>query len=283
MIGFDTCAKDYQNGSRGLSVDTRLQMQKSCVITPNDFYALGMSQKRLPDLNLETHTHPEVPELEQFVRPTIPTPAPPTCKAPALDNSSAPIPHTTAALVFDTETTGIGLRGVVIQLAVGFFDSDGVLLRMYDELWKLPPGRGISKEAQKVHKIDRKRVNTRGRDALPQIARMQQTFSEAHRRGIPIVAFNAAFDCRLLRQTALAHGVEGRAWTLKEDHTLCLMKRSRMHSNLRSLSGRRCGFTNASLYEHLHKCKPTQELHDAAADVEVTAGCYFRGGLKRWW
>lgn len=186
--------------------------------------------------------------------------------------------------VLDTETTGLSAQDVVLQTALGLFDSTGKLLLLYDRLWNLPPGVKISKRAYHVHKIGYKKLNALGMDAPHQLRIVHGMLKRLRERGVPIVAHNSAFDVRLLQQTATKHGVD--EWDLTREQTLCTMQRAKPHAGLTSAkTGRPKAPSNSELYRLLHDNKTPNfgALHDASTDIKVTAACFAAGRVRGWW
>jgi DNA polymerase-3 subunit epsilon len=102
-------------------------------------------------------------------------------------------------VVLDTETTGLGLTDEVIQVAVVAPDGSALL----DSLVR-PASRGdIPAQASAIHHITIEMLI-----GAPTFAQLAPTL-EAAVAGKRIVAYNAEYDRRLLRQTALLSG--GRA------------------------------------------------------------------------
>jgi DNA polymerase III subunit epsilon len=102
-------------------------------------------------------------------------------------------------VVVDTETTGIGQTDVVLQIAV--VSSTGEVL--LDTLTSLPPRKRISAKAQEKHGITRQAL----KDA-PDWATVRILFDQVV-AGRQCLAYNSAFDSRLIRQTDEAHQVQG--------------------------------------------------------------------------
>lgn len=260
------------------------------MVTPDDFYELGrlVLHKRVrpsgeddedddiekpvkKTARSESNASPslvdgDIPALLKTLKPLAPLPA---------------LPVGTSYLVFDTETSGRSDRAVVVQMAMAFIGADHRILAMYNHMWRLPYRVFLSKGAVKVHGISAATLKARGVDARAELVRMNRAFREAIALKLPIIAFNAAFDCRLLKQTAKAHNIL--RWDLDVKHTTCTYQASRIHSPLRNTRGARRGFRNGELYVHLFGCEPQGDLHDAATDVLVTAACYARGCQRRWW
>lgn len=191
------------------------------------------------------------------------------------------LPPGTAYLVFDTETTGRSNRAVVCQMAMAFVNSEHQILSMYNRVWRLPRGRFMSKGSMKVHGITYEKTKREGLNPINELTRLRHSFQAAIEAKLPIVAFNAKFDARMLQQTAEAVGLQ--KWPLQTEHLTCTYSRSRVHSDLRNLRGARKGFSNSELYFKLFKRLPDGNLHDAATDVVVTACTYAMGCQKRWW
>ena len=193
----------------------------------------------------------------------------------------AKLPAEVEYMVFDTETSGRGPKSFVVQLAIAFFDKDHRALAIYNRIWRLPKGGFIEKGAQEIHKITPERCFHEGVYASDEMPLINEWFKQAIQRNIALVAFNSAFDVRMLKATAQRHGVA--EWILDEKHTTCTFKLSRAHSGLRDIRGHRRGFKNEELYFHFYKRKPNGRLHDAATDVLVSACCYAMGERRRWW
>lgn len=184
--------------------------------------------------------------------------------------------------VFDTETSGLSAFDCAIQVAIGFFRADGSAMGFYDKLWKLPPGAKISYGSLRIHKINATKLEQEGLAALPEIQMVHRVFSTMRRRGKKIVAHNASFDARILRQTAERHGFH--FWDFQTDDFFCTMKSATPKCGLVSAkTGRAKGPSNAELYELLTGSKPDGPLHDALYDIKVTAKSFKIGSDRGWW
>lgn len=185
-------------------------------------------------------------------------------------------------LVIDTETSGLGSRDVAVQVCVGFYTEEGRALGFYDKIWTPPAGVSISRGSMQVHGITNARVAKEGLDARYELPKLHSIFKKMRARGKKIVAHNAAFDVRILRQTASAHGFAG--WDLEQSHAFCTMNAAATHCNLKSKkTGRSRKPKNAELYKILTGKAPLGALHDAQVDVGVTARSYIEGGARGWW
>ncbi|WP_436883053.1 3'-5' exonuclease [Enterobacter asburiae] len=99
-----------------------------------------------------------------------------------------------APLFLDTETTGLGDNAEALE--IGLTDTSG---RVVFET-RLKPTVAIEPQAVAVHGIDESALN--GEPSWPGIAQELR-----HTIGLrPLIIFNAAFDTRILKQTAAAYG-----------------------------------------------------------------------------
>ncbi|HCL6273398.1 TPA: 3'-5' exonuclease, partial [Klebsiella pneumoniae] len=113
-------------------------------------------------------------------------------------------------LVLDTETTGLGERDQVIELAVT--DIRGAVLLCT----RLRPTVEIDPQAMGVHGITETELSNEPTwtQVAPALARLLS--------GRHLVIFNSSFDSRMLRQTASAFGDQLSWW--QEQNCLCAMK-----------------------------------------------------------
>lgn len=164
--------------------------------------------------------------------------------------------------VVDTETSGLTKKDVVIQCAIGFYDSNGKESFVYNKYWTLPPGLAIDKRAEDVHKITHEFIESNGLDAGKELIAILAVLKRLRASDIRIVAHNAAFDARLLKQTAAAHNVE--EWDLDVKDLYCTMAASKFKMNLVGASGRIKAPSNLECFRHL--CGDgidVENLHDA--------------------
>lgn len=184
--------------------------------------------------------------------------------------------------VFDTETSGLSGKDCAVQVAIGFFRKDGTPLGFYNKLWKLPPDVKLSPAAVRVHKITASMLEKEGLDPVGELREVHKIFSAMQRRGKKLVAHNASFDTRILRQTAARHGFD--AWALGADDVFCTMQSGKAFCGLLSAKTQRPKApSNSELYEILSGNKPDGPLHDAVFDVKVTARSFVLGAAKGWW
>lgn len=209
-----------------------------------------------------------------------------TIKPVRLDPPHVEVPIGAAACVFDTETSGISAGSVIVQMAYIISDSNGVPLRTYKQLWRVPdrrPGFGpkwkMPWNARKVHGISEKDLR-RGRSGAIELLRIAATFEALHRAGVRLIAFNASFDVRMLNQTAAAHGLHT---TFDPDNYFCTMLAARPLCNMRDRRGNRRNPSNVEVYRKLLQQEPREKLHDALGDVRLSLAAYIAGKRRRWW
>jgi DNA polymerase III epsilon subunit-like protein len=147
-------------------------------------------------------------------------------------------------------------------------------------VWSIPANATISWGAFKVHNIGIRRVKREGVNPQQQLRFFHDACTALLQNGCRVVAHNAAFDHRMLVQTARRYDVP---WTLESTDYFCTMQKARPLVNMRNAKGRSKAPSNVELYEHLLHKKPTGSLHDARVDVAVTASSFAAGAKRGWW
>lgn len=196
---------------------------------------------------------------------------------------SMPAPLTSPALdglghvlFFDTETIGLG-NPVVCQLGYALHSQCGTCLRESNELLLLPAGARISCGAHKIHNISESDCHARGVDTVAHLRLLHQLALSVVKAGGLVVAHNAAFDVRAINATFSAFQVEDRF----SASTFCLMRNATVYADCRNKLGRRKQPRNDELYRLLFDKEPEATLHDALADVRVTAANFFELRKRR--
>ena len=184
--------------------------------------------------------------------------------------------------VFDTETSGLSASACAVQVAVGFFRADGSAMGYYNKLWQLPAGVHLSASSVNVHGITKRRLQQEGMDAFVEIRAVHRMFDTMKRRGKRIVAHNARFDVRILKQTARKHKFGG--WSIEAADVFCTMQNSKHRCGIVSQkTGRLKNPSNSELYQKLSGEAPQGALHDAIVDIKVTGRSFFLGSQRGWW
>ncbi len=170
-------------------------------------------------------------------------------------------------IFLDTETTGIGLNDVVIEVAI--VDREGQVL--YDSL--VNPQRPIPEESSRVHGITDEMVQ----DALT----LNQVWADIekifHNRAVGI--YNAEFDMRLLKQSVLAAGMP---WSIKENQAFCVMKLfaawygewNKRHSDFKSqkleFAGQFCGIELPNSHHALDDARLAAAVMNYVANYQAS-------------
>jgi len=181
-------------------------------------------------------------------------------------------------LVFDTETTGLPVRENapvnevdnwprVVQIAWQLHDGTGALTGHHNVLVK-PEGFEIPYSAEKVHGISTGKALAEGiplQDALKLFNRSLETADY-------LIGHNIRFDINALGAEFIRSGLETRFLETKQ---VCTMQSTRDHMKLPGGRGGRFKPPKLmELYEYLFE-EQFSEAHNAAADVEATARCFF--------
>ncbi|MGW8948623.1 exonuclease domain-containing protein [Streptomyces sp. NPDC055709] len=106
---------------------------------------------------------------------------------------------------FDLETTGTDpLQARIVTAAVVTVAGDGTVDR---RTWLADPGVRIPAQASAIHGISSERAAAEGRPARDVVAEIAETLAGHWARGVPVVAYNAAFDLTLLAAELQRHGL----------------------------------------------------------------------------
>lgn len=125
---------------------------------------------------------------------------------PAVDEAGGPPTWTRVIGVFDLETTGIDVaHDRIVSAHVGLLDASGAAILARD--WLADPGVEIPSAATAVHGITTAHARELGSPSDEVVEQITDTLRSLLDAGIPIVAYNAAFDFSLLAHEAARHGV----------------------------------------------------------------------------
>ncbi|MDQ0725530.1 3'-5' exonuclease [Microbacterium sp. W4I20] len=113
----------------------------------------------------------------------------------------------TRVAVFDLETTGVDVTtDRVVSAHVGVLDADG--WEIAARSWLADPGVPIPEGATAVHGITTEFAAGNGRPAREVVAEVTAALRSLLVQGVPVVAYNAAYDFSLLAHEAARHGIE---------------------------------------------------------------------------
>jgi DNA polymerase-3 subunit epsilon len=171
-------------------------------------------------------------------------------------------------LGFDTETTGVSVSNDrIVTCALVRRHRDG---RVETRTWLIDPQVEIPQAAWRVHGITTEHAREHGAqpaEALPEIASM---LAQAGADGVPVLAFNAAFDLRLLEAELARHSLEtlesrlGRAFSPVIDPLVIDREVDRYRRGKRTL---------ADLVEY-YGVRVDNNLHDAQEDVMASIAVF---------
>ena len=168
-------------------------------------------------------------------------------------------------IFLDTETTGVGLYDLVIE--VGIVDLEGNVL--FNSL--INPGRPIPQDSSKVHGITDEMVA----DAPSLNTVWSEIEDILHNRAIGI--YNAEFDYRLMKQSADNASLP---WSIQRNQAFCVMNMfaawygewNRRANNFRSqkleFAGKFCGIDLPNNHHAVDDAKLTAALLKYLAEYE---------------
>ncbi|WP_267242214.1 3'-5' exonuclease [Streptomyces sp. PR69] len=112
--------------------------------------------------------------------------------------------HAEPLVGFDLETTGTEpLEARIVTAAIVEVGPRGIARRT----WLADPGVRIPPQASAIHGISSERAAAEGRPAREVADEIAETLTDCWRRGVPVVAYNAAFDLTLLSAELRRHGL----------------------------------------------------------------------------
>jgi DNA polymerase-3 subunit epsilon len=106
---------------------------------------------------------------------------------------------------FDTETTGVDVTNDRIVTAAVVLRVPGVSTEV--RTWLIDPGVPIPQEAAAIHGITTEHARTHGVSAPAALEEIAAQLAAHLREGVPVVAYNAAFDLSLLDSELARHGL----------------------------------------------------------------------------
>jgi len=166
-------------------------------------------------------------------------------------------------LGFDTETTGVDVTtDRIVTAALVRRDSSGTRVRT----WLIDPGIEIPAAASAIHGISTEHARLHGEPAALALEEIATAIAEEIAAGVPIVAYNAAFDLCILAAELRRHGLRtvserlGRATAPVIDPLVLDRAEDKYRSGKRKLVDL-CGF---------YQIADAGRLHTADVDVVAT-------------
>ncbi|BCT76838.1 3'-5' exonuclease [Sinomonas cyclohexanicum] len=107
---------------------------------------------------------------------------------------------------FDLETTGRNSRSArIVTASIVVLEADGSVESEHE--WLADPGVEIPAEAAEVHGISTEKARAEGRPAREVVAEVAETLQSLFDRGVPVVAYNAAYDFTVMAAECARHGL----------------------------------------------------------------------------
>lgn len=132
-----------------------------------------------------------------------------SAESPTLESMPTTIspPWAQRLAVFDLETTGVDTANDrVVTACVAILDENGTVRE--SRAWLADPGVPIPEAAARVHGVSTEQARAHGHPAAAVVADIRAALAAVFDAGVPLVAYNAAFDLTLLRAECLRHGIE---------------------------------------------------------------------------
>lgn len=115
-------------------------------------------------------------------------------------------PWSARLAVFDLETTGVNPRtDRIVTAFVGELNLAGELTHSRE--WLVNPGIDIPERASEVHGISTDKARAEGMDSKEAVHQISSLLGRLFGAGVPVAAFNAAYDFTLLAHEVDRHGL----------------------------------------------------------------------------
>lgn len=159
-------------------------------------------------------------------------------------------------LILDTETTGLGNRSEVVEVAL--VDTRGKV-RLARPI--MPIGR-ISRQASEIHGLTRTRLKELDAKPWPAVV---PDYEALLRTAHTVLVWNAEFDARLISQTVHRHIEKGTAWLDTSGADFAEIRARCLMTEYAAVLGReRISLQEAADAEGVN---PTEPVHRAASDA----------------
>lgn len=195
-------------------------------------------------------------------------------------------------MCYDTESTGLPKRTLkapptiadtidypyVVQLSYIVYDTENhEVLKVYDQVIKIPESAEIHPEAEKLHKITKELTQSEGISMKDAIAEFMHDFNSVD----TIVGHNIQFDNNIMLVEILRNVTENFEWF--HEITQCTRFSCTMLRSINLCAIKTC-YKNSTktynkypklseLYHHLFQQTPTK-LHNSLNDVILCLQCY---------
>jgi DNA polymerase III epsilon subunit-like protein len=180
-------------------------------------------------------------------------------------------------LFFDTETTGLPLNWKapiddlanwprLVQVAWILYEDTGKEISSKDLIIK-PEGFIIPAEASRIHGITNAMATRFGTDLFPVLGELEKVMAETEH----LVAHNMSFDEKILGAEFLRKGMVN---PIDKKNRICTMLASTDFCQIKGRYGNKWP-TLAELHQKLFNTG-FEDAHNAAADIRVTAKCFWK-------
>lgn len=116
--------------------------------------------------------------------------------------------HRGPLLALDTETTGPDPDTDHIVTATCAWIAPGPPVAVDVDTWLINPGVPIPADAAAVHGITTEHAQVHGRPPAEALTEIAAVLARAIAQGVPLVAYNAAFDITVLDREFTRHGID---------------------------------------------------------------------------
>jgi DNA polymerase-3 subunit epsilon len=114
--------------------------------------------------------------------------------------------NTLPRAAFDLETTGRNSRSArIVTASITVVDASGQPIREHE--WLADPGVEIPAEASEIHGITTEKARSEGRPAAEVTREVAAVLQDLFDGGVPVIAFNAAYDFTVLAAESARYGV----------------------------------------------------------------------------
>jgi DNA polymerase-3 subunit epsilon len=114
--------------------------------------------------------------------------------------------HLGDLLAFDVESTGVNTSTDRI-ITISLVQANATQRTSATDHWVLNPGIPIPQEAAAIHGYTTERVEAEGEDPAPILAHVADQLTQHLNAGLPVVAYNARYDCTLLNWELARHNL----------------------------------------------------------------------------
>lgn len=178
-------------------------------------------------------------------------------------------------IVLDTETSGLGSKDTILQLAYERYGRDGRLCDTFSAHIHPPFPYEIHEKAFEVHGLTKEFLLDNGyirSQTVSMLTRLKRFASD----GYLFIGHNFSFDLRLIRQSLTQYELPD----ISEIEYFCTQNDPRIRAfvDAKDVNGRLKSPNLGELYTKLFGAE-IEGAHDALSDVRATARCYFE--LKR--